>query len=170
MEAHRLNLARWELEAAHDELRSLLANVAAGVYRKALHNLYFAAFHAVRAHLAAKGIETRTHNAVQMAFSLHFVKPGAVSKGSAKALSELQAARERADYQVELSYDEQDVRRFVALADPLMDELLRLAKEIRGLRATSVAASWREVAGRRKKRAAVRQGGEQSSRRGRPRA
>jgi uncharacterized protein (UPF0332 family) len=159
MDPAHLSLAQWELDAADEELRSFLVNRRAGIYRKALHSLYFAAFHAVRSLLAAKGIEATTHKGTHVMFALNLVKPGTVSSASAKILSELQAIRERADYQVELSYDAADVARHFATARPLFEELVALLAAVQGLRGARFAAVWREVeeefgAPKRKRRAA----------------
>jgi uncharacterized protein (UPF0332 family) len=144
MDPARLSLAQWELDAADEELRSFLVNLRAGIHRKALHSLYFAAFHAVRGLLATRGIEA-TNKGVHVAFALNFVKPGTVSSAGAKILSELQAVRERADYQVELSYDAADVARHFRTARPLFDELARLLTAVQGLRSAGFAAAWREA-------------------------
>lgn len=97
-------------DAAEEELRSVLVNVRAGIHRKALPGLHFAAFHAVRSLLAAKGLEPTTQKGGHAMFALNLVKPGTVSTSSGRILSELQAIRERADHQVELSYDAADWR------------------------------------------------------------
>jgi uncharacterized protein (UPF0332 family) len=143
VEPARLTVAQWELDAADEELRSFLVNLRAGIHRKALHSLYFAASHAVRSLLATKGIETDTHKGVHVAFALNLVKPGTVSSSGAKLLSELQSVRERADYQVEHSYDAEDVARHFATARPLFDELARLLGAVVGLRSAGFAAAWR---------------------------
>ena len=145
MESTRLELARWEVVAATDELKSFAANAAAGVPRKALGNLYFAAFHLVRALLASRGVAAHTHNGVQVAFSLHFVKPGTVSRASAKLLSELQAVRERADYQVDLAYDAGDVRRYFDSAAPLIEELAKVAGRTPGVDLRALRKQWKTM-------------------------
>jgi hypothetical protein len=76
---------------------------------------------------------------------LHFVKPGTVSKPSAKLLSELQALRERADYQVDLAYDAADVYRHFQSAAPLIEELSKVAGETAGLRLQSLRKTWRDA-------------------------
>jgi len=146
VEPARLSVAQWELDAADEELRSFLANLRAGIHRKALHSLYFAAFHAVRSLLASRGIEAATQSGVRLAFALSFVKPGTVSRAGAKILSELQSVRERADYQVEHAYDATDVVRHFATARPLFDELVRVLGAVAGLRSAGFAAAWRSVA------------------------
>jgi uncharacterized protein (UPF0332 family) len=142
VESARLEPARWELGAAVEELRSLAANVSADVPRKALASLYFTAFHLVQALLASRGVAAHTHNGVQVAFSLHFVKPGTISKSAAKLFSELQAVRERADYQVDLSYDSGDMRRHLESARPLVEELLDAAGATPGLEVRAVREVW----------------------------
>jgi uncharacterized protein (UPF0332 family) len=163
MESARLELARWEVAAATDELKSFAANTAAAVPRKALGNLYFAAFHLVQALLASRGVAAHTHNGVQVAFSLHFVRPGTVSRASAKLLSELQAVRERADYQVDLVFDGADVRRHLESAAPLIEELAKVAEATPGVDLRALRAQWNAVrsaiqppAGARPKRARKR--------------
>ena len=145
MESARLELARWELAAATDELKSFAANVAAEVPRKALVNLYFAAFHLVQTLLASRGVTAHTHTGVQVAFSLHFVRPGTVSRASAKLLSELQAVRERADYQVDLAFDAGDVRRHLESATLLIEELAKVADAMPGLDLGALRAQWNAV-------------------------
>jgi hypothetical protein len=65
MEDARLELGRWELAAAVDELKSFAANVDAGVPRKALGNLYYTAFHLAQALLVSRGVSAHTHNGVR---------------------------------------------------------------------------------------------------------
>jgi uncharacterized protein (UPF0332 family) len=172
MDPAHLSLAQWELDAADEELRSFLVNRRAGIYRKALHSLYFAAFHAVRSLLAAKGIEATTHKGTHVMFALNLVKPGTVSSASAKILSELQAIRERADYQVELSYDAADVARHFTTARPFFEEIVALLATVQGLRGTRFATVWREVdaeigAPKRKRRAPSPSGGRRKTPRAR---
>jgi uncharacterized protein (UPF0332 family) len=138
-------IARWELAAATDELRSFAANAGAGIPRKALANLYYAAFHMVQALLASRGVVARTHGGVQVAFSLHFVKPGTVSLASAKLFSELQAVRERADYQVDLAFDAEDVRRHLERAAPLIEELARVLGATPGLEVRELRLAWNDA-------------------------
>jgi len=99
----------------------------------------------VQALLSSHGVAARTRGGAQVAFSLHFVKPGTVSRASAKLLSELQAVRERAAYQVDLSFDADDVRRHLQAAAPLIEELATVVAAIPGLAADQVRAAWRHA-------------------------
>lgn len=102
-EQERLSAVADELGLLQDELRSLAANRAAGVHRKCMSNLYYAAFHAVRALLLAHGLEARTHEGtpvgIQGLFAAHFVRPGVFGNEQLKTLVRLEGERLRADYQ-----------------------------------------------------------------------
>ena len=96
-----------------EELRSFSANMTAGTYRKAVHNLYYAAFNAGAALLWSRGIESdKTHDGVLSLISLHFVKAGALSRDSGARLNELMAARHAADYKGAIPIELSDVRKY----------------------------------------------------------
>lgn len=108
-EEERLSAAADELRLLLDELRSLAANRAASVHRKCMSNLYYAAFHAVRALLLAHGLDARTHEGTQRLFAGHFVRSGAFANSHLKTLARLEGERLRADYQGFHSFGADDV-------------------------------------------------------------
>ena len=93
----------------NEELRSFVANVNAGLWRKATANLYYAAFNATCALLWSKGIRTESHDGALSMLSLHFVKPGALPKDTTKNLNALMALRHAADYKGEVAIESSDV-------------------------------------------------------------
>ena len=101
--------AQDELALLLDELRSFSANRDAGIHRKCITNLYYAAFHAVRALLFWHGFETKSHEGTQRLFAAHFVKPGVMQRAHLKCLATLESDRLRADYQGFYRFDAQDV-------------------------------------------------------------
>jgi uncharacterized protein (UPF0332 family) len=108
-EEERVSAVRDELGLLLDELRSLAANDQAGVHRKSISNLYYAAFHAVRCLLYAHGLDAKTHEGTQRLFAAHFVQPGLFEKAHLKTLGHLESDRLRADYQGYYSFDAADV-------------------------------------------------------------
>ena len=78
-----------------EELRSFAANARAGTWRKATHNLYYAAFDATAALLWSKGIEPKSHDGAQSMLALHFVKPGALPADTARGRAVLARALDR---------------------------------------------------------------------------
>jgi uncharacterized protein (UPF0332 family) len=83
---------------ADEELRAAEHLLAHGFARIALTRAYFAAFHAVRALLYARGHEPRTHRGAISLFGQHFVKHGTYPAADGWLLSRLQRFREEADY------------------------------------------------------------------------
>jgi uncharacterized protein (UPF0332 family) len=126
-EDERLSAVTDELGLLLDELRSFRANRQVGVHRKCISNLYFAAFHAVRAILFSHGLESKTHEGTQRLFAAHFVRPGAFDRQHLKTLGQLEADRLRADYQGFHQFDAEDVARahapVMALVAAAMDDL-----------------------------------------------
>jgi len=106
---NNLSASQDELALLLDELRSFAANRDAGIHRKCITNLYFAAFHSVRALLFWYGFETKSHEGTQRLFAAHFVKPGVMQRAHLKCLARLESDRLRADYQGFYRFDAQDV-------------------------------------------------------------
>ena len=123
-----LNAAQEELALLLDELRSFAANRNAYIHRKCITNLYYAAFHAVRATLFYHGLDTKTHEGTQRLFAAHFVKPGVLDRAHLKCLARLESDRLRADYQGYHQFDEEDIERALASVLPLLDDLLAYLK------------------------------------------
>jgi len=119
-EPDNLSSTRDELTLLLDELRSFAANRAAGVHRKCIANLYYAAFHAVRAMLFYHGLDTRSHEGTQRLFAAHFVKPGRMPKAHLRCLATLESDRLRADYQGYHSFDADDVARALSCVPALV--------------------------------------------------
>jgi uncharacterized protein (UPF0332 family) len=116
--------ARDELSLLLDELRSFSANRAAGIHRKCISNLYYAAFHAARALLLFHGLDTRTHEGTQRLFAAHFVKPGLLPKAHLRCLATLESDRLRADYQGYHSFDAADVAQALGCVPGLVTDAL----------------------------------------------
>jgi len=110
-----------ELALLTDELRSLVANLRAGVMRKCISNLYYAGLHAASMLLAAHGLSARTHEGVQRLFAAHFVRTGELPKSAARDLSVLCGRRQAADYQGFVEFDETEVRETFARLRPLVE-------------------------------------------------
>ena len=104
----KLKLAEAELQLAAENLAAAALVAGNQLYRNAVTDLYYAAYHAVVALLAAHGIETASHDGVQAQFGLHFVKTGALDKNAGKFLGNLYHARLTADYKGYVEVDRED--------------------------------------------------------------
>jgi uncharacterized protein (UPF0332 family) len=123
-ESDNLISTRDEVSLLLDEMRSFAANRDAGIHRKCIANLYYAAFHAVRAMLFYHGLDTRTHEGTQRLFAAHFVKPGLMPKAHLRCLATLESDRLRADYQGFHSFDAADVERALDCVPKLVTDAL----------------------------------------------
>ena len=104
----KLKLAETELQLAAENLAAATIVAHNGLYRNAVKDLYYAAYHAVVALLADHGIETSSRDRVQAMFGLHFVKAGVVDKNAGKLLGNLYHARLTADYKGYVDLDRGD--------------------------------------------------------------
>ena len=112
----------------NEELRSFVVNAQAGLWRKAMANLYYASYNATSALLWSKGIRAESHDGAQSMLSLHFVKAGSLPADTTKHLNNLMAMRHAADYKGEVQIAASDVREkrtwvvnFVERALPLLE-------------------------------------------------
>lgn len=104
----KLKLAEAELQLAAENLAAAALVADNRLYRNAVTDLYYAAYHVAVALLAAHGIETASHDGVQSQFGLHFVKTGAIDKNAGKFLGNLYHARLTADYKGYVELDRSD--------------------------------------------------------------
>ncbi len=68
-------------------------------YGNAVSRSYYAIFTAMRALLAMKGLDSKTHSGVFALFNQHFVKENLLPKGFGKLARDAKDIHERADYE-----------------------------------------------------------------------
>jgi uncharacterized protein (UPF0332 family) len=122
---HRLARAR---EALDEGEHLLVRERAAG----AVNRLYYSAFHAARALLAAAELDSARHSGVITLFHTHFVRTGLVGTEHARALSRAFEKRQKGDYGdfASVTLDEarelrEEVRFFVDECERVLDTLTR---------------------------------------------
>lgn len=103
-----VDLSKWRLEKAKATFRDGEELESLGSYHSAINRYYYAAFHAVRALLATKGLDSSKHTGVISYFNREFVKGGLVDKTSSKALSDLFRLRSNADYDDFKTFSQED--------------------------------------------------------------
>ena len=111
-----------------EELRSFVANAHAKLWRKAIANLYYAAYNATCALLWSKGIRAESHDGAQSMLALHFVKSGALPGDTARNLNSLMALRHAADYKGDVPIEPGDVREHGKWALRFVGKTLELLK------------------------------------------
>ena len=105
-------------------------NSLAGPYGKAygrcVSDLYYACFHLSSALLASRGIEARSHEAVQKLLALHFVKPAALPQETTARLNELMDKRHVADYKPYIPIGPEDIATLRPWVSGFMHNVLKL--------------------------------------------
>lgn len=111
--------------AAWEEAQLLFDNAK---YDGAVTRAYYAAFHYTCALLLTKGLEARSHQALQRLFHLHFIRTKIFPERIGVLLSHAQKAREEADYYPEVTFSRevaqerlQDVSQFLDTARAFLE-------------------------------------------------
>lgn len=99
MTAGAEGLARHRLARARDALVEARTLVEAGRFGGAINRVYYAAFHAARALLATRRLDSARHSGVIALFQQHFVKTGVIGVDVARALPRAFEKRQNRDYE-----------------------------------------------------------------------
>ncbi|SMB98655.1 Uncharacterized protein, contains HEPN domain, UPF0332 family [Thermanaeromonas toyohensis ToBE] len=118
-----IELSRWRLEKAERTFREGEQLLEVGSYNGAINRFYYAAFHAARALLAIKRLDSAKHSGVISLFNREFVKPGLISKEASTTLSILFNLRTEADYDDFKSFTLEETEKAKDAVRSLIDEV-----------------------------------------------
>ncbi|AKX94349.1 HEPN domain-containing protein [Neomoorella thermoacetica] len=118
-----IDLCRWRLEKAERTFKEGEQLLDVGFYNGAINRFYYAAFHAVRALLALKKLDSAKHSGVISLFNREYVKTGVISKEASKTLSTIFAMRSEADYDDFKSFSLQEAADARKAVRSLIDEV-----------------------------------------------
>ncbi len=96
MEKRELALA--EMSAAEEKFMAFQDDYKGKRWGNATVNLFFSLEHLIKALLASAGIEATSHEGVKILFSMHYIKPGAISVKIGRYLGNLYDRRVTAEY------------------------------------------------------------------------
>jgi len=101
-----------EIDRAKEALTAAKNLFEDGAIADSISRAYYAIFHAARAVLLTKEIDTDTHSGAISMFGLHFVKTGLIEERFGRIFNEAKDARELGDYIVtkEFTKEETDKR------------------------------------------------------------
>ncbi|MFN3481070.1 MAG: HEPN domain-containing protein [Thermodesulfovibrionales bacterium] len=121
-------LAEAEIEVAKEKLEAFVDDRRARRWGNATVNLYFALEHLVKALLASAGIEAKSHEGLKILFSMHFIKPGAISPKIGRYLGNLYDRRVTAEYSPlrRNEFTEEEVNTFLDWTKESFEEILPL--------------------------------------------
>ena len=98
MEGSVMDLSRYRLEKAKEDLETAEENLNTGKYRASVNRSYYAVFHALRAITALDQFDSGKHSGIISFFNQHYVKTGAFSRDISKKIDTCYRLREKADY------------------------------------------------------------------------
>lgn len=92
------DLSRYRIEKAEEKINAAKVLIKQGMYADAVSRIYYGIFHAARAMLALKGLDSKKHTGIISLFNQHFVKPGLLPKDFGKIIKSAKDLREESDY------------------------------------------------------------------------
>lgn len=98
MEGSVIDLSRYRLEKAKEDLEPAEENITGGKYRASINRSYYAVFHALRAVTAFDRFDSGKHSGIIAFFNQHYVKTAVFDKAISKMIDSCYWMREKADY------------------------------------------------------------------------
>ena len=124
-------LAEAEIEIAKEKLEAFIDDRGARRWGNATVNLYFALEHLIKALLAISGIEAKSHEGLRILFSMHFIKPGAISPKIGRYLGNLYDRRVTAEYSPlrRSEFTEEEVNTYLEWVKESLQEIFPLIEK-----------------------------------------
>jgi hypothetical protein len=126
-DAAKRTLVQYWLEKSTESLCVAKANLAMESMTSTVNRLYYAAFYAMSALLAAKGLKYGKHSAVQSALHRDFVKTGLLSRALGVVYDELIEARHEGDYAAFVTFERDQVQVMMDRTEAFLTEVHQLA-------------------------------------------
>lgn len=120
-------LSQHWLEKSYEANESATVLLEHRQYAGCVNRLYYAAFYALSAALAKRGLSYGKHSAVRASMHRDFVKTGLLSADAGMIYNRLFEWRQKADYEVLLKVDEFMARDLYKQSEELVTELRKLS-------------------------------------------
>ncbi len=98
MEERRLDLSKYRLEKAKDDLSVAKLNLDNKKFSQSINRSYYSIFHAVRAILALIKFDSKKHSTIISLFHQEYIKPGSIEPEYYKMLTGAFKIRNDCDY------------------------------------------------------------------------
>lgn len=95
---NRIQLSRYRLERAKEDINTAKVNIDNGLYKGAINRSYYAIFHAIRAVNVLDGFDSSKHSSVIAHFNQYHVHTGDFEKHTYKIIDSSYRIREKCDY------------------------------------------------------------------------
>lgn len=118
-----------EMEKARQSLKAARNLLKEELEEDSISRAYYAVFHATRAVLRMKSIETKSHKGLISQFALHFVKPGLVEVEYGNILRQEKEDREIGDYETFSSFSSDEAKKRVEDAEKFVKRMKQLLEK-----------------------------------------
>ena len=99
MDGSVIDLSKYRLERAKEDLETAKSNLADKSYRASVNRSYYAIFHALRAITALDQFDSGKHSGIIAFINQNYVKTGVFDKSFSKMIDSAFRLREKADYE-----------------------------------------------------------------------
>lgn len=129
MDEKRINLAKYRLEKAKEELESAKQSFMCGLFRTALSNSYYSIFHSIRVLFAIEGIDSKSHKGLSHLFNIHFIKTKLLNEKMYEILTEAFEMRLDSDYEDFYIASKEEAKEQIDNAEFFLNEILIFIKK-----------------------------------------
>lgn len=130
MNSSQKDLALYRMEKAKQTLSAARDMFSHRHFDTVVNRAYYANFTAMRALLAFKQDDSKTHAGVFAKFNLYFIRENLLSKDFNKLLNEAKTVRERADYGDFFEVDEETAKKHIAAAELFLSKSEELLNKL----------------------------------------
>jgi len=95
---NRIDLAKYRLERAKEDLRGAIENLNKRELKFSANRAYYSIYHSIRTILALEQKDFKKHSAVISYFNLHYIKTGVFPSNLFKLISDASLVRNASDY------------------------------------------------------------------------
>ncbi|GLI52820.1 HEPN domain-containing protein [Thermodesulfovibrio yellowstonii] len=120
--------AKDELKRAEEELKAAKILQEKEFYYKSIVSAYYTVYHAAKALLLIKCVDSKTHESVERMFGLYYIKTGDFDPKIGKVIGRLRKMREEADYYPEIPFDFEDSKEAIVLAREFLEKAKNIIK------------------------------------------
>jgi uncharacterized protein (UPF0332 family) len=120
MEGSVIDLSRYRLETAKEDLKTAKDNLRDGNLRASVNRSYYAIFHALRSVLAFEQFDSGKHSGIIARINQNYVKTGIFDKTLSKVVDTAFRLREKADYQDFFVVSKEDAEAQIVKAEQVM--------------------------------------------------
>lgn len=129
MKRSKSEVIQARIKKSESSIQAAEVLIQQALHLEAGNKIYYAAFHMVKALLATKDLDAKTHSGVKTLFSEHFVNTGLVSREYGSFFSDLEGTRSDFDYNDFVSYTEAEIKDLVSQTKEFLVEIESFIKK-----------------------------------------